>query len=44
MVIGRRGYPSVCQRVDEFGLPAVRYEIFRNRISNKGIRNLVHHD
>ena len=44
IVIGRRGYLSVCQRVYEFVLPAVRYEIFRDRNSNKVIRDLVHHD
>ena len=44
IVIGRRRYVSVCQRVDEFGLPAVRYDIFKNRNSNMVIRDLVHHD
>ena len=44
IVIGRRGYLSVCRRVDEFGLPAVRFEIFRNTNSIKVICDLVHHD
>ena len=39
IVIGRKGYFSVCQKVNEFGLPVVRYKIFRNGNSNKVIRD-----
>ena len=44
LVIGRGRYLSVCQRVNEFGLPAVRYKIFSNWNGNKVICDLVQHD
>ena len=44
VVIGSSRYLSVCQRVDEFRLSAVRYEVFSKRNCNNVICNLVHHD
>ena len=42
--IGRGRYLSVCQGVDEFGFPAVRYKILSNWNDNKAICDLVQHD
>ena len=44
VVIGRGRYLSVCQGVNEFGLPAVWYKIISNRNGKKVIRDLVLHD
>ena len=41
VVIGRGRHLSVCQGVDKFGLPAVRYKIFSNWNGNKIICDLV---
>ena len=44
VVIGSSRYLSVCQRVDEFRLSAVRYEVFSKRNCNNVICYLIHHD
>ena len=41
IVIGRSTDLSVCQRVDKFGLPTIRYKVFCYRNCNKVIRDLV---
>ena len=40
-VIGRGMFLSVCQGVDEFGLPVARYKIFSNWNGNKVVCDLV---
>ena len=37
IVIGRSTNLSVCQRMDEFGLPTIRYKVFCDRNCNKSI-------
>ena len=44
IAVGRGSNLSVCQWVDEFGPPAIRYKVFSNWDGNKVICDLVHHD
>ena len=44
VVNGSSRYLSVCQRMDEFRLSAVRYEVFSKRNFNNVICVFIHHD